>query len=75
MTINGNTKIADILKAYPWLTDKLIEINPQFKKLNSPMAKILLKTTTVNDVSKKFGKSANELLVMLKKFIDENGTF
>ncbi len=73
MTINGNTKISDILKAYPWLTDKLIEINPQFKKLNSPMAKMLLRTTTVNDVSKKLGKSVNELLVMLKKIIDEKG--
>lgn len=73
MTINGNTKISDILKTYPWLTDKLIELNPQFKKLNSPMAKVLLRTTTVNDVSKKFGKSVNELLVMLKKYIEENG--
>lgn len=72
MKINGNTKISDILKEYPWLTDKLIELNPQFKMLKSPMAKMLLRTTTVDDASKKVKKSVSELLGMLQKIIDEH---
>ncbi len=72
MKINGNTKISDILKEYPWLTDKLIELNPQFKTLKSPMAKMLLRTTTVDDASKKVKKSVSELLGMLQKIIDEH---
>ncbi|NPA82750.1 MAG: DUF1858 domain-containing protein [Epsilonproteobacteria bacterium] len=37
MEITLDTKIYDLLKEYPFLEDKLIEINPKFKKLKNPI--------------------------------------
>ncbi|WP_281950725.1 DUF1858 domain-containing protein [Nitrosophilus kaiyonis] len=37
MEITLETKIYDLLKEYPFMEDKLIEINPKFKKLKNPV--------------------------------------
>ena len=37
MEITLDTKIHDLLKAYPFLEDELIKINPKFKKLKNPI--------------------------------------
>ncbi|MRI59026.1 MAG: hypothetical protein C6H99_05925 [Epsilonproteobacteria bacterium] len=37
MEITLQTKIYDLLKAYPFLEDELIRINPKFKKLKNPV--------------------------------------
>ena len=39
MEITLETKIYDLLKEYPFMEDKLIEINPKFKKLKNPVLK------------------------------------
>jgi len=41
MTLNSGTKIADLLREYPFLLDYLSGLSPQFSRLKSP---ILLKT-------------------------------
>ena len=41
MTLNSGTKIADLLKEYPFLLDYMAGLSPQFSRLKSP---ILLKT-------------------------------
>ena len=41
MTLNSGTKIADLLREYPFLLDYLAGLSPQFSRLKSP---ILLKT-------------------------------
>ncbi len=37
MEITLQTKIYDLLKAYPFLEDELIRINPKYKKLKNPV--------------------------------------
>lgn len=37
MEITLDTKIYDLLKAYPFLEDELIKINPKFQKLKNPI--------------------------------------
>ena len=35
--INPSTKIRELIDAYPWLEEKLVEMAPAFKKLKSPV--------------------------------------
>ena len=62
MTLNSNTKLSDILNEYPWLKERLPEINERFRLLSTPLAKIMLKTATIADMSKRSGV-AEELLI------------
>ncbi len=55
MNITGRTKLADLLSAYPLLKERLPQVNEKFKLLNTPLGKIMLKTATVSDMSKRSG--------------------
>lgn len=69
MKITKETKVADIMAEYPWLKDELIKADDKFKKLNSPMAKIILKKATLADVSKRTGIDVETLIPKLEEFI------
>lgn len=70
MNITKDTKIIDILNTYPQLKEKLPKLDPRFKKINSPMAKIVISSWTMDDVSKKSGYSVEKLIAMLEDIID-----
>ena len=70
MNITKDTKIIDILNTYPQLKTKLPKLDPRFKKINSPMAKIVISSWTMNDVSKKSGYSVEKLIAMLEDIIE-----
>ena len=53
MEINENTRLKDILAAYPWLPEALIQIDGRFKLINNPIGKMLIRTATVEDAAKK----------------------
>lgn len=72
MNIQSDTKISDILSTYPWLKQQLIEMNPKFKKLDSPMAKVLLKRATVQDACKKFNTTPDKVIGKLRNIIEEH---
>lgn len=69
MTITEDTLLKDILEEYPWIKEVLIEKNPKIKLLFSPLGKKLLKTGTVADVSKRTGKTSEELIRKLNEII------
>ena len=69
MELNANTRLKDILDAYPWLPDALIQIDGRFKIINNPIGKMLIRTATVGDACKKAGYSADAALEELKKLI------
>lgn len=69
MTINSNTKLADILAAYPWLLDELVKVNDKFKMVKTPMGKIMLKKATVADMSRKSGMDETVLIEKLNEMI------
>ncbi len=69
MNIDKNTKLRDLMKKYPWLIDEAVKLDPQFKQLKSPVAKVWLKTATVSDLSKKAGVSADEVINTIKTII------
>ena len=69
MTINSNTKLADILAAYPWLLDELVKVNDKFKMVKTPVGKIMLKKATVADMSRKSGMDETVLIEKLNEMI------
>ncbi len=72
MTINRNTKLAELMKAFPWLMDEAVKLDPKFKILNNPVGKAFLKKATIEDLSKKAGVSSNEILDWLKETIESH---
>ena len=70
MKLNSDTKLSDILNEYPWLKDKLPEINERFKLLSTPLAKVMLKTATIADMSKRSGMDESVLLDNLNSLIN-----
>ncbi len=69
MELNANTRLKDILDAYPWLPDALIKMDGRFKIINNPIGKMLIRTATVGDACKKAGYSADAALAELQKLI------
>ena len=69
MDLNANTRLKDILDAYPWLPDALVKIDGRFKLINNPIGKMLIRTATVGDACKKAGYSADAALEELRKLI------
>lgn len=72
MELNANTRLKDILAAYPWLPDTLVKIDSRFGIINNPVGKLLIRTATVGDACKKAGYSADAALEELKKLIHEH---
>ena len=73
ITVDEHTRVTDILKAYPWLPDELIALDPAFKALRSPITKALLAKATVADVCKRFNVSADFLVGKLTALVEQHG--
>ena len=71
MEIKENTKLIEILKAYPGLEPKLKAMDPRFSVISTAMGKMLLKTKTVKDASSMVGIPVPELLGELDKLIKD----
>lgn len=53
MQINSDTKIADIVKEYPFMREKLAEFNPMYKNLSNPIVfNTVGKFAKISDVCK-----------------------
>ena len=53
MTISKNTKLAELMKAFPWLMDEAVKLDPKFKILNNPIGKAFIKNSTIEDLAEK----------------------
>lgn len=64
--INENTKLKDIFSVYPWLREEMEEINPNFSKLKTPLARIMVQKATIKSMSQNVGMDLEELIEALK---------
>lgn len=69
MEINSNTKLSDILAAYPWLPDELVKLDARFGIVKTPVGKMMIKNATVRDLVEKSGLSEQELQKQLNGLI------
>ena len=72
MDITKDTKLKDILEAYPWLREELVKYNDKFKLLDTPMGRLFLKKATIEDLSKKAGRPPERLMEKLNEMILEH---
>ena len=71
MELNRDTKLKDIVSAYPSLKTRLAEINPNFSLLNSPIGKVMIGKVTISDMSQRSGMDMNSLIDGIRKLIEE----
>lgn len=71
MTISRNTKLEELMQAFPWLLDEAQTLDPKFRILNNPIGKAFLKKATIEDLSKKSGLSVEEILDWIKAAIEK----
>lgn len=68
MEITLDTKIYDLLKAYPQLEDELIKINPKFKKLKNPiLRRTVARIASIRQAAAVGGMDSVELLNEIRK--------
>lgn len=68
--ITKDTQLAYLLKKYPWLNDEIPKIHKKFRLLNTPIAKVMMKKATINDMSKKSGMDNDLIIKKLKDLIE-----
>ena len=71
MELNRDTKLKDIVSAYPSLKTRLAEINPKFSLLNLPIGKVMIGKVTISDMSQKSGMDINSLIDGIRKLMEE----
>lgn len=71
LELNRDTKLKDILSAYPHLKTRLTEINPKFSLLNSPIGKVMIGKVTISDMSRRSGMDIHSLIDAIRKLVEE----
>jgi prefoldin subunit 5 len=69
MNITRETKLAELLREYPWLREEIVKVNEKFSMLNSPLGKIMEKKATIAEMSKKSGMDEDALIVRITELI------
>ncbi len=72
MTITETTRLEELLRAYPGLTDELTRIDEKFRLLKTPIGKMMIKRATVADMSRKSGMDINTLIQKIEELIEEH---
>ncbi len=69
--LTSETRLAELLTAYPWLKHELPNINERFKMLNTPVGKVMAKKATIADMSARSGMDQEELIRKLEELLAE----
>ena len=70
MEITKDTKVKDIVAAYPWLIDEAIKISDKLKVLKTPLGKMMMAKATIEDASKKSGIEVDEIIRKINEMIE-----
>ncbi len=73
--ITPQTKVAELLDAYPWLEAKLLSAVPSFEKLNNPvLRKTVARVATLENAAMMAGVPVEKLIAALRKFVGQADT-
>ncbi|MCF8233781.1 MAG: DUF1858 domain-containing protein [Bacteroidales bacterium] len=68
LIITPKTKVGELLKAYPELESKLVELAPEFKKLRNPvLRRTIARVTSLQQAARVGGVSVDEIVNKLRK--------
>ncbi len=72
LIITPRTKVGDLLKAYPELEEKLIELAPEFKKLKNPvLRRTIARVTSLQQAARVGGVPVDKIVNTLRKEIGQ----
>lgn len=72
MKITETTRLAELVRVYPWLTDELTHVTEKFRLLKTPVGKIMMQRATVAEMSKKSGMDTSTLIQKIEDLIEEH---
>ncbi len=67
--ITKDTRLSELLTEYPWLKEKIVEVNDKFKMLNTPVGKVMMGKATIAEMSRKSGMDADVIISKVKELI------
>jgi len=67
--ITKDTRLSELLTEYPWLKEKIVEVNDKFKMLNTPVGKVMMGKVTIAEMSRKSGMDADVIISKVKELI------
>lgn len=70
LTVTPDTRLTDILDAYPWLPEELMSLDERFKALSSPLVKLFIRRSTLADAAKKAGYPVEQVMEQLDKLVE-----
>ena len=73
LPLRADTKLTDILAAYPWLKEEAMKLDKRFQMLDSPLGKMLLKKATISDASRYTGFGVEEIIAQITQMIAHHG--
>ena len=69
MRLTNDTKLKDVLDAYPWLIDEAVKIDSRFRALRSPLGRALIARADVAEAARKVGVSPEEVIRQIEGLI------
>ena len=74
MELNENTRLEDLIRAYPDLKTQMADINPRFRMLQTPMGKRMIRKATIAEMSERSGMSVEGLVSAIAEKIGAPNT-
>ena len=72
MKITETTRLAELVRVYPWLLEEITRLDEKFRLLKTPLGKIMMKKATVAERSKKSGMDTSTLIQKIEDLIVEH---
>lgn len=72
MKITATTRLAELIRVYPWLVEEITRVDEKFRLLKTPIGKIMMQKATVAEMSKKSGMETNTLIQKIETLIEEH---
>lgn len=72
MELNENTKLADIVAEYPWLPEKLTQLDSRFRIINTALGRLLIRTATLGDACRRAGYPLETAVEEFRKLLEKH---
>lgn len=70
--LSADTKLKDLLDAYPFLKQEMPKINDKFNMLNTPMSRIMIPKATIATMSERGEMNSDELIEKIRAAINKH---
>ncbi len=70
--LSADTKLKDLLDAYPFLKQEMPKINDKFNMLNTPLSRIMIPKATIATMSERGEMNSDELIEKIRAAINKH---